>query len=497
MPRDLLADPPKRQPRDLLATYEAPAPDTSGIAPQALSGVNEGIANLLSLPNNLIGGAEMGLRSIGPGLVNLFGGDAAMPTEPLLKLPDAGQNYRNIANEIGAIKPETEEVSGQVARRVGEEVGASLLPWLKMPAKVAGAASTLGSGAGAALMEQLFPDNQFAELVGQMVFGGGTLAATNAAERKAAQVAAPIIDELKDQARKLYDDAGARGVRFSQAEMKQIVDDIAAKVMSEGLDPTLHPGATAAMKRLVDASATGMTVKDAQTLRRVISAAGKDVMNPDQGRIAGIMLDDFDTFVGRKAPELGQARKLYHQAKKAETLQELVKKAEDNAGANYNAAGFETALRQQFKSLLHNKRALRGFTAEEIAAIREIVRGGPIDNAMRWLGRFSMGSPFSAGVTALGPASLATLLTGNPVVGGAVGLGTMVAGQGARHAATKATTGRAQVLDAMVRRGGKANVPVVTPGTAQVAEALLMTQAANQNAPRDAVAEALIRANAR
>lgn len=469
---------------------------TSGVVPQGMSGVNEGLANALSLPNTLISGAEMGLRSIGPVIGNALGGHFEMPQEPMLKLPDAGQNYRSMATEIGAIKPETDDPTGKFARRVGEEVGANLIPAMGAPSKVASLAASVGSGLGAATAQLAFPDNPFAEFIGQLLGGGVSLAGANAVERNQIKLKAPSVEELKTQARGLYDAAGARGVRFAQPAVKKVADEITAGALSDGLDPTLHAGATAAVKRLQDAANVGMTVKDAQTIRRVISAAAKDPMNPDQARIVSGMLDKFDDFVGGAAPELSQARKIYHQAKKGEMIERTIELARSKV-STFSQSGFENALRDEFKALDRQiiKGQIKGLSEEEIDAIRKVSRGGPLENTMRALGKFAPTGVVSTGISTGVPFAIGNAV-GGPGVGAVAAGATMGAGFAGRHAATALTERNANVAEALMRRGGAAVVPAIAPTTSQTAQALAVGQAANQNAPRSAVEEALrLRAN--
>jgi hypothetical protein len=460
-------------------TNEAPAADTSGIAPQALSGVNEGLANFLSLPNSL----ELGARSIGPMIANAFGGHFAMPDKSLL--PDAGADYRRLADTIGAIKPETDNPVGKFSRRVGQELGANLVPSLGVESKMASLLASLGSGTAAATAQQIAPDNPGAELAAEMLGGGGSLGVANALERKAAKMVAPSVEALKTKARGLYDAAEARGVSFPQPAVKRLADDIAARAINEGIDPTLHPRATAALQRLQQAGATGMTIKDAQTLRRVIAGAGKDPMNPDEGRIAHQMLDQLDNFVGGAAPELATARGVYGQAKRAERIEQAIELAGSRAG-QFSGSGFENALRTEFRALERKiiKGQIKGLSQDEIDSISKVARGGPVENVLRFVGKFAP----SGNVSTIGGA-----LAGN-AFGGPAGAG-MVLGGGAvgRALATRMTIKNAKIAAALAARGGAAKVPAITPKTASAAEALLLGQAANQNTPGASVAEALRR----
>ena len=50
-----------------------------------------------------------------------------------------------------------------------------------------------------------------------------------------------------------------------------------------------------------------------------------------------------------------------------------------NRAAQFSGSGFENALRTEFRNLAQNPKRLRGFSAEEQAAIRRVARGGPAD----------------------------------------------------------------------------------------------------------------------
>jgi hypothetical protein len=311
--------------------------------------------------------------------------------------------------------------------------------------------------------------------------GGATGGVVGALANRAAVKAAPAVDDLRAQAGSLYDAAQASGVTFPKATVKQLADDIAAKAISEGIDPTLHPRATAALKRLQDAARTGMTVKDAQTMRRIMSGAGKDVMNPDEGRIAGMMRNMFDDLIEQGAPELKQARTIYSQAKRGEVIEEAIQKARDAAGANYSAAGFETALRQQFKNLLNSKRALRGFSESEVAAIRKVVQGGPIENVARLVGKLAPTGAVSFGMGGGVPFMIGNAM-GGPALGAGMAAGTMGAGMAGRRIAGGITAKNAAVASALARSGGGKLQSQLSPANIAVMQALNSTGGAQLGA---------------
>jgi hypothetical protein len=286
--------------------------------------------------------------------------------------------------------------------------------------------------------------------------GGGISGVAGALASRAAKAAVPTVDDLKGQARSLYDQADASGVTFSRAEVKSVADDIAAVAIDAGIDPTLHPLATAALKRLQEAAATGMTVKNAQTMRRILAAAGKDPLNADQSRVAGMMLDKFDNMVGAKSPELGQARAIYHQAKKGELIETAIELAKSKAG-QYGNGGMENALRTEFRALQRRliKGQLKGLSPDEVAAINKVADGGPLENIARYIGKAAPTGIVSAGLGTGVPFALGTALSGgNPAIGAAASGTVMGAGIAGRSAAEALTSRNAVAAALMARNGG-------------------------------------------
>jgi hypothetical protein len=475
-----------QQPQSAPAT----AADTSGIIPQGLSGLNEGAANLLSLPNTV----EMGLRSIGPAIGNAMGGEFAMPTESWL--PDAGASFRNLGENVGAIKPETDNPAGRFSRRVGQEVGAALIPALGTPAKAAALLSATGSGVGAATMQQAMPGNPAAEIAGQLIGGLAPLGVANRMERSAmAKAATPTVEGLKDEAGALYDAARASGVVAPQQATQALNQSMQSIAKAEGLiSPTgrvnsSYPRINGVLNTFEDYSAGTMDIAQAQATRKVLTDAAKSV-EPGEKRIAAIMLEEFDKFLDPLAPQIAQANQIYSRAKKGELIEQAIELAGSRAG-QFSGSGFENALRTEFRSLERQiiKGQLRGLSEAEVDAITKVAQGGPIENALRFVGKFA---PTGNVSTVLGGS--AGFAAGGPL-GAAAVLGLGAAGRGA---ATRMTTGNAHQAVVQALMGGKSiPIPNVAPNTATAASALAVGQAANQNKPvSDEIARLLVRANA-
>jgi hypothetical protein len=112
---------------------------------------------------------------------------------------------------------------------------------------------------------------------------------------------------------------------------------------------------------------------------------------------------------------------------KGETLDEAVERAK-NKTSFFTAAGYENALRTEFRNLANSKQ-FRRFSKPEQEAILEVVRGGPIDNVMRAMGRFLPTGPVTGiatgGAYAINPALAATTATMGAVGRAGATAGTM------------------------------------------------------------------------
>ena len=142
---------------------------------QGTSGINEGIAMTLGAPVDL---TNLALRAGAAGVNALTGSDIQLPVDAF-----GGSATFNAAMSP-AIRPESEDAGNQVIRRIGQEIGTNLIPAMGVASRstrplqsaVSQAAITAGSGTGAAVAQQVFPDNPYAELVGSILGGGGAAA---------------------------------------------------------------------------------------------------------------------------------------------------------------------------------------------------------------------------------------------------------------------------------------------------------------------------------
>lgn len=265
-----------------------------------------------------------------------------------------------------------------------------------------GAAYGFGSGEGAR--------GRMESAATGAALGGLTGAATGAAARAFTKKPASAVASVKDKASQAYKAADQAGVIVKSDSFSGAVKNIEKELAEEGFDKTLHPRVMTALSRLNESKTNDQTLKGLDILRRVMknAAASND---PSERRMASIMIDKFDDYIGGlrstdvvtgdvqgATKALREARKLWSQARKGQVVEDLVERAGNRAG-QFTGSGFENALRNEFRTLSQNAKRLRQFAPDEQKLIRRIARGTFTGNTLRAIGRFAGRGPVSAVLT--------------------------------------------------------------------------------------------------
>lgn len=429
------------------------------------SGLVEGAHGLAGLPGDVIDLTRSAGTWVGNQARKLAGKEPIQGLAPdPLGISDALPGTQDMMEMTGFQPYEPKTTAGEYARTAGQfipaaavgGVGGGVRGMVTSAAKY-GVAPGLASEAAGQATEgtKLEP---YARIVAPMVVGGAIAGIESAARKNAALKQVPSVSELKSASNNLYKQAEQAGLLIEPASFGNAVDDVVLAVNRAGIDKDIQPKAFAAAQRLMSAKQTGVapSLEDMDILRQV---AGGILKNPDanERRIAHIIVDKIDDFMDGLKPTdviagdpnvavkaLTEARQLWSQKAKGEIIGRLFEKAKNAAGANYTSAGYETALRQKFRALADNDNAFRRFNPAEQQAILKVVRGDPVQNLMRFFGKFAPRGLFSGG----GLAAAATY--GGPVLGGAY----LAAAEGGKAAATRMGLSNAEMVDALVRSGG-------------------------------------------
>lgn len=383
--------------------------------------------------------------------------------------------------------------SGVTLMNAAKPTVASIAPRIAAEGGMYGAAHGFGSG-------ETLEDRAWGALEGGTVgavTGGflGTLAGMIAG--RSANKAVPSVEELKAQAGALYDAARQSGAVAPQQATQALNQTMKGIATAEGLiTPTgrvnqSYPRISGVLNTFDDFAAGTMDVAQAQAVRKVLTDAAKST-EPGERRIATIMLEQFDQFLDPLAPQIAQANQIYSRAMKGETLETAIELAGSRAG-QFSGSGFENALRTEFRALQRQiiKGQMRGLTEAEIDAINKVANGGPVENALRMVGKLAPTGVVSMGMGGGVPFAIGNAF-GGPGVGAAAAAGTMGAGMLARGGATAMTANNARQAVAAALMAGQAPA-AANPAIAPVAQALVAGGSTQAPSMREQVMQALMR----
>lgn len=268
---------------------------------------------------------------------------------------------------------------------------------------------------------------------------------------------APARETLEKQSRKFYDEARARGVVVDGESVLDMVTRVENNVGKIGPSPTLAPKATGVLNEWAGRLGKDLTLEDLQVMREEAGiVAGSNT--PKERAIGQIMKNEIDAFIDNLSDKnvvsgdpvnigdtLKRARSLWQRQAKVRMVDEIFETAESTA------SGFENGLRIEFRKIVRNPKKRRSFTPDEIAAMKKVANGGPVQGALRLLRHLGPGTGNENRY--LGTAIGAT--AGTAVGGPALGLAMPAVGHLAGRAAARNTTTNAEMARALMATGGQ------------------------------------------
>jgi hypothetical protein len=319
----------------------------------------------------------------------------------------------------------------------------------------------------------------------RLIAGADDASARNAAVREQFRNA-PSADDVRAQSGALYDQIDNLDVNINAGAFDDWLGQTTQRLQSEGMDilpgTPLNPMASQAMltgQKMVgemsqDPSAAIPFSQLDQFRRRLGTAAG-NMQNPADSRLGSIAIGELDDFVQRLGPDdistgdistlqdlIPKARELWAQASRAGLIDDAI----DNS-QNY-LSNRASGLRNQFARILRSPQLRRGFSAEEIAAIRRVVDGTIPERLVHLLG---------GGIGQISQMGLgAALGSGAGALGAAVGTGAGALTSAVTQRASEGIALRnAEIVRALIASGGLRNldVPRLSQGAQDVIETLL------------------------
>lgn len=265
-------------------------------------------------------------------------------------------------------------------------------------------------------------------------------------------VPAPSLDEVIAARKAAYTTADQGGAVISQGSLGRMLQDMHAEMAPKYFAKDTHPQAFKAFRELTDEAAkghvdVGRLFKMRGRMGALSGASGTAAQDADMLRTMRRVLDNHvvgaipgrDIIAGNPGAiqAFREGTNLFRREQGLKTIERLVENAKTNA-PTYTAAGFDTALRNQFKALVKDGRQMRFFTQPEQAALKQIARGTPMGNVMRQLGRLAPQNILHSLLLANAHPA-ATALT--------------IPGAGARFAASKSTQSNIKLAQDLIARG--------------------------------------------
>jgi hypothetical protein len=365
-------------------------------------------------------------------------------------LPTSEQIGNAVAAPVGGFyQPQT--TAGKYTDTIGQFLPAALAPG-NMLLRAARVVAPGAASEAAGQATEGSPMEPFARVLGALAGGGGIGMVRNALENP--KIPIPSTADIKAAAQAAYQRAEQAGVVVKHDAVTDLGQKIKQAVTDAGIDPTLHPKATAALNRIVN-SAGDLSLKQLDILRRVANGAAGSI-DKDESRIAHIVLDHIDDFVERLSPgqlvsgsakvasdAITEARSLWAKQAKSSVIDNILDQAKNRA-ETVGGSGLENAIRIGFRQLAQNGKRMARFSDDEQAAIKQVARGGPIDNFARLVGK-------------LAPTNLVSILGElGAYAADPKAIALPIAGTIGRGIATAATKRNALMASELVRRGSSA-----------------------------------------
>jgi len=293
------------------------------------------------------------------------------------------------------------------------------------------------------------------EATGNPLYGAATTLATGTAgsvkrPQKQEALSTQALDRI---ATDRYDQLQRSGVQLKTDEFVNAMDDIAKGLRQEGYTPKAFPKVAGAIEELTS-TAQPKDWTELQALRKMIRSGQKSI-EPEERRMASILLDDYDNYLMtvpkesiasgdmKNAGQLwSEARNAYSKMKKSEVFEDMLNEAKLDR-SKFTQSGEENSLAKQLRQLAKNDKKMRLFTKDEQDAIEQAAKGGNVQNMLKFFGRFA-----PTGVVPVG------LSVGTTALAPMIGIPLTIGAAGSRGLATNMRRGSVEDLTNMMRTGG-------------------------------------------
>lgn len=336
----------------------------------------------------------------------------------------------------------------------------------------------VAGGLGLGVSKELAPDSPLTQIAATLGAGmGGSMAAAKISEI-GQRSAIPTTEAIKGLANQAYKASEEAGAIIKPEAVQRLVTGVTDDLAEQAWIPLNAPKVGAVVEEMKRVAQGNVTLKGLDALRQ----AARDVansMDPAEARLGSRMISQIDEMVQNLKPAdilqgskveglnaLLKGRTLWAAARKSELIDDMITKATDRAATSGTGGNVENAIRQNLRKIIDSKRLSRGFTKDELAAIRHVVRGSWTQNALRQIGRLSprTGALMQA-IT--GGAVVSDIGSGMPILTPIIAAGTV-----AKAGADTLSKNAATALSRNIRAAATNTKPVTESGGLMAARAL-------------------------
>ena len=269
-----------------------------------------------------------------------------------------------------------------MTRRVGQEIGAWAVPAGGTISKAAKPATTAvkeliaatGSGTGAAIAQQVAPDNPVAEFVGQVAGSVTPAGAARAVTKGGKRIA---VDDLRAAKNTAYQAVDKAGVTFGPQDYDNMLVGLVNEAQGKHISPTRHQAAYSFINDMIQRRGNKpMTLTELDQLRQEVrrDLVVPSYSNPDKAADAffgDMIVDAIDDMIDANpsgSAAMKAARLANSRLRKTEMIEDAIVRAERRAASTGSGGNLNNAIRQNLRAILDSKRRSKSFTTEELAS---------------------------------------------------------------------------------------------------------------------------------
>jgi len=275
----------------------------------------------------------------------------------------------------------------------------------------------------------------------------------------------PTEAELKDAASFGYTMGREMGVDYDPRAVQNLMLQTRSRLFNDGVIEELAPKSFSILKKLERPPEGGVaTISGLEAARRQLGQAAQDFSNPTEQMAATRIIRALDQFVENpdaKAVVAGpataaggvfkDARGNYAAAKRSERVTAREDNADIQAAVTNSGHNIDNKIRGVAAAILKSDKLSAGYSAEELAMLRQVAEGTATRNVMREVGNRLGGGGGIAGSMIGGMGGYFGGILG-PVAGIAVGAGLPAIGMAARAAANRASKNALRNADEAIRQ---------------------------------------------